>query len=178
MTKFADGTQAPVYIDANPRLVEPMNAYLRGVDLTGTLVRVALNECTGTLLTGAEGVRTRLGIPGLLERARVAGRRGVMADFVAQLRTAGKYSGSVEELTPYTDDLLSVVPLLTVLISLLLQPSAASRISRGAIDSYALGERRHDFVQKLVAAGRQSTNLPSSTAHPGGTAQPDALGDA
>lgn len=172
------GTQTPVYIDANPRLVEPMNAYLSGVDLTGTLLRVALNERTGTLVTGAEGVRTRLGIPGLLERASVAGRRGVMADFVAQLRAAGRYSGAVEELTPYVDDLLSVVPLLTVLISLLAQPSAASRISRGTIDSYALGERGYDFVRKLVAAGRQSANLPSSAARPGGAAQPDAPGDA
>lgn len=150
------GTQAPVYIDANPRLVEPMNAYLSGVDLTGTLIRVALNEDTGTLVKGVEGIRTRLGIPGLIERASAAGRRGVAADFIAQLRTAGRYSGTVEELTPYADDPRSIVPLLTVMMSLLAEPSAASRISRGTIDSYALGARGYDFVGRLVTASRRN----------------------
>jgi hypothetical protein len=57
---FPADTQGPVYIDANPRLVEPMDAYLSGVDLAGTLVRVAMNEALGTVVMGAEGVRTPL----------------------------------------------------------------------------------------------------------------------
>jgi len=95
---FPADTQGPVYIDANPRLVEPMDAYLSCVDLAGTLVRVAMNEALGTVVMGAEGVRTRLGIPGLIERANASGRCDVLTDFVAQLRGTGRYAGTVEEL--------------------------------------------------------------------------------
>lgn len=151
--------KGPVYIDANPRLVEPMNAYLSGVDLTDALVRVALNEDPGTLAIGAEGVRTRLGIPGLIERATVSGRRGVLADFFDQIRSDGRYTASVEELTPYRDDVLSAVPLLTVMMTLMAKPSAANRISRATIDSYALGVHGYDFVERLVGAGRRGDNV-------------------
>ena len=154
-------TLGPVYIDANPRLVEPMNAFLSGVDLTGTLVRVALNEDPGALVIGAEGVRTRLGIPGLIERANASGRRGVLADFWAQIRSAGRYIGTVEELTPYRVDVLSAVPLLTVMMTLVAEPSAAPRISRDTIDSYALGGRGYDFIRSLVGTGRQRGDVDS-----------------
>jgi hypothetical protein len=149
-------TLEPVYIDANPRLVEPMNAYLSGVDLTGTLVRVALNQTTGALATGTAGVRTRLGIPGLMERAQAAGRRAVLADFLAQIRNSGRYRGTVEELTPYADDPASMVPMLSVLLSLLAAPAAAARISRGTVGSYALGERGYAYVRALAAAGTRA----------------------
>jgi hypothetical protein len=149
--------QGPVYIDANPRLVEPMNAYLSGVDLAGTLVRVALNEAPGTVAVGVEGVRTRLGIPGLIERVNACGRRAMLADFVAQILSTGRYAGTVEELTPCRDDLPSLVPLLTVLATLVVTPSAASRMSRDTIDSYALGECGYDFVRSLVSSRPRTT---------------------
>ncbi len=151
---FPSNRSTPVYIDANPRLVEPVNAYLSGVDLTETLLRVALGENPGTLVIGCEGVRTRLGIPGLLERAATTGRRStVIGDFIAQLRVSGRYAGTVEELTPYTEDVLSMIPLWAVMMQLLAQPSAAPRVSRDTIDSYALGDRGHHFVRELLTRG-------------------------
>ena len=35
---------AASYIDANPRITEPMNAYVNGVDLAGLQVELSLNE--------------------------------------------------------------------------------------------------------------------------------------
>ena len=39
-----EATGTPRFIDANPRLVEPMNAWLSGVDLPGALLRISLGE--------------------------------------------------------------------------------------------------------------------------------------
>ena len=41
---FDQETGRPTYIEANPRLVEPMNATLSGVNLADLTVRVALGE--------------------------------------------------------------------------------------------------------------------------------------
>jgi len=138
---------SPRYIDANPRLVEPVNAQLSGVDLAETLLRVAQGERTGPLALGRPGVRTRLGIPGLIDRASVTGRRtAVFGDFLAQLLKTGRYAGSTEELTP-SDDRAS--PYWGVLFQLLSQPATANAISRQTVESYALGPRGHDFVRSL-----------------------------
>ena len=69
----------PLYIDANPRLVEPVSAYLSGVDLGAALLRVAQGEAAEPLAIGRAGVRTRLGLPGLMERAVATGRRSAVA---------------------------------------------------------------------------------------------------
>jgi hypothetical protein len=68
-----------------------------------------------------------LGITGLIERANASGRHALLADFVVQLRNAGRYIDTVEELTPYRDDALSLVPLLKVRLTLLASPSTAMR---------------------------------------------------
>ena len=39
-----DATRTPHFIDADPRLVEPMNAWLSGVDLPGALLKISLGE--------------------------------------------------------------------------------------------------------------------------------------
>ena len=39
-----EADRTPHFIDANPRLVEPMNAWLSGVDLPGALLRISLGE--------------------------------------------------------------------------------------------------------------------------------------
>ena len=148
---FPSDISGPCYIDANPRLVEPMNAYLGGVDLAGSLLRVALDEDPGPLQTGIAGVRTRLGIPGLIERATHGGRLGVLRDLVAQIRGTGRYVGAAEELTPSGDDWRSIVPWSTVAMSLLAQPSAATRMTRDTIDAYALGDRGYRFAHSLGA---------------------------
>ncbi len=43
----------PNFFDANPRLVEPMNAWLSGVDLPGALLQVSLGEIRRSSPTAA-----------------------------------------------------------------------------------------------------------------------------
>jgi hypothetical protein len=147
-----DGDPAqPCYIDANPRLVEPVNALLGGVDLAGTLLRVARGEETGGLAVGRAGVRTRLGIPGLVERAADTGRRSaVLGDLFAQLGQSGRYAGTTEELTPPDDGPASRVPYWGIVLQLLAQPGTAGAISRRTVEAYALGPRGHAFVDRLA----------------------------
>ena len=47
------GAGAPVYIDCNPRLVEPMNAALAGADLVAVLLAVSLGRTSGHDRRGA-----------------------------------------------------------------------------------------------------------------------------
>ena len=146
-----DGDPArPLYIDANPRLVEPVSAALSGVDLADMLLRVAQGENPGPLAIGRAGIRTRLGISGLLERASVTGRRGaILGDLFAQLGSRGRYAGSTEELTPADDGARSRIPFWGLALQLLAQPSRADAIIRRSVESYALGPRGHDFVARL-----------------------------
>ncbi len=147
-----DGDPAkPCYIDANPRLVEPVNALLSGVDLAETLLRVARGEDAGALVIGRAGVRTRLGIPGLVERAAATGRRrAVLGDLFAQLARRGRYAGTTEELTPADDGPASRVPYWGLALQLLAQPGSAEAISRRTVEAYALGPRGHAFVDQLA----------------------------
>ncbi len=123
------------YIDANPRLVEPMNACFSGVNLPDLLVRLSLGEHLEPL-EGKAGVRTRQSLLGLL----TAADRGRVAVLLEAARTAtgrGAYRGSREGLTPVLRDPLSILPLLLVLVRLLLDPRSAEGMSDRTVDSYA-----------------------------------------
>ena len=100
-----DATGTPHFIDANPRLVEPMNAWLSGVDLPGALLQISLGEAPPVQPEGREGVLTRLGLMGLLDAAR---RRDRRRDFLWEIglliRGSGGYRGAREELMPLQTD--------------------------------------------------------------------------
>ena len=72
----AEGT--PRYIDANPRLAEPGNALAAGLNLPELLVRVSLGESPPLAPASPPGVRTHMGVQGLLRAARDGGRAGVL----------------------------------------------------------------------------------------------------
>jgi predicted ATP-grasp superfamily ATP-dependent carboligase len=132
-------TGAPLFFDANPRLVEPMNAWLSGVDLPGTLLLVSLGETPPAQLEGREGVITRLGLMGLLDAASRRGRRSdVLWELALLASNAGRYRGAIEELVPLATDPLCIVPLAIVLGRLLSSPTSGSRLSRHAVDAYSL----------------------------------------
>jgi biotin carboxylase len=80
----------PRLIDCNPRLVEPMSAYLGGTDLVDLLLRISRGERPAALPEGRAGVRTHLAMLALLgvasrgrRYAARSGRRGL-----APVRTA------------------------------------------------------------------------------------------
>lgn len=125
-----DGT--PRLIDCNPRLVEPMSAYLAGTDLVGLLLLVSWGETPAARPDSRSGVQTHLAMQALLG---IASRGGTRADLLRECwrlaRGREPYAGSHEEMTPVTTDWLSVVPLGLTAGLLLARPSAATRVARG-----------------------------------------------
>ena len=129
----------PQFIDANPRLVEPMNAWLSGVDLAGALLEVSLGRAPAAQADGREGVVTRLGLMGLMEAARRRGRRtDILTSMFAMAAGAGRFRGSVEELVPLSHDPLCAIPLGMVLAELLASPAKAWIIPGRTIEAYSL----------------------------------------
>ena len=134
-----DATKTPHFIDANPRLVEPMNAYLSGVDLPGALLRISLGEAPPVQPSGRAGVVTRLGLMGLLDAARQRNRRRDILREIALLAfSSGRYRGSREELVPLLTDPWCAIPLGVVIARLLRRPEAAARFSETTVAAYSL----------------------------------------
>jgi predicted ATP-grasp superfamily ATP-dependent carboligase len=134
-----EATATPHFIDANPRLVEPMNAWISGVDLPGALLQVSLGETAPVQPDGRAGVLTRLGLMGLLDAARRRNRRRDVLREIGLLAAASeRYRGSREELVPVLTDPWCAVPLAIVIARLLLQPAAAARFSETTVSAYSL----------------------------------------
>jgi hypothetical protein len=148
-----DGTQNPFFIDANPRLVEPMNALLSGVDLAGALLEVSLGRSPPRQAEGKACVLTRLGMMGLMDAANGRGLRSdVVREIILLASGGGRYRGAVEELTPVKIDLRSAIPLCAVAIRLLLSPSASARMMGKTIRSYSLTSETIRRLQEWNAA--------------------------
>jgi predicted ATP-grasp superfamily ATP-dependent carboligase len=126
----------PAYIDANPRLVEPMNAFFSGVNLPDLLVRLSAGERLEPV-EGTEGARTRQTLLGLLAAA-AAGRGAVLRELGRAILGGGVYKGSREGLTPVWHDPLSAVPVAVTLALLLVNPGNSAKLSDEAVRRYAI----------------------------------------
>ena len=128
---WRDDDAAPLLIDCNPRLVEPMSAYLAGVDLVGLLLRISQGETPAAVPESRESVRTHLALQALLGCASRDGtRRDVIRECWRLLTGSGPYADSTEELTPLRLDWISAVPLAATAISLLIAPKLANTLAR------------------------------------------------
>jgi glutathione synthase/RimK-type ligase-like ATP-grasp enzyme len=135
-----DDDATPYLIDCNPRLVEPMNAWLAGLDLVGLLLRVSLGETPAAAGESRAGVRTHLAMQALLGCAQRGGsRRDILCECWHLLAGSGRYQDSTEELTPVRLDWISAVPLLMVAIALLAAPKRAVALLRGGWGAHLLG---------------------------------------
>jgi hypothetical protein len=131
--------EGPVYIDVNPRLVEPANAQRAGVDLVGALVGLALGRPVARQRAGAPGVRTHQLLIALLGAAqRGEGRRGLARELLRAARHVAPYDGSTEELTPARHDWPGALPVVAVAGVLLADPGSHSWFSGGAVANYSL----------------------------------------
>ncbi|MGM4902956.1 ATP-grasp domain-containing protein [Tardiphaga sp. 866_E4_N2_1] len=125
-----DGT-GPYYIDCNPRLVEPLAAYLAGVDLVDLLLRVSLGETPDVAPTTREGVVTHQAMQVLLGSAQRGSTRRDLARICRDICCRrGDYAGSTEELTPVRIDWLSVVPLMMTALLLLVSPGLSHVLAK------------------------------------------------
>ena len=123
----------------NPRLVEPMNAYLAGVDLVEAMLSLALRRTVTQQPAGRSGVRSHQLLLAVLGAAQQqASRYAVMKELFRGLRKTGPYTDSVEELTPTQGDLISVVPVLAAVLATLAWPESWKLFHGGAVGSYAL----------------------------------------
>jgi hypothetical protein len=129
--------RGPSYIDVNPRLVEPGNAWRAGLDLVDLLLRVSTGEAPAPGPPPAAGVCTHQLLLAVLAAAG-HGRAAVARELVAAARQAGPYRGSREELTPLRGDLRSGVPVAVAAAATLLRPRLWRRLAGGAVQSYAL----------------------------------------
>jgi predicted ATP-grasp superfamily ATP-dependent carboligase len=133
-----DGSGA-LLIDCNPRLVEPMSAYLAGVDLVGLLLQVSLGETPAAAPDSREGVRTHLAMQALLGCASRGGtRRDMIGECWRLLIRSGPYADSAEELTPVRLDWISAVPLAMIAVVLLAAPKLGVKLARGGWGSHLL----------------------------------------
>jgi biotin carboxylase len=129
----------PLLIDCNPRLVEPMSAYLAGTDLVSLLLAVSRGETPTPLPASHEGVRTHLAIQALLGvAARERSRRALLCECWHLWRGQGPYTNSREEMTRVNADWMSAVPLTMTATLLLARPKAAMMLARGGFGAHLL----------------------------------------
>ena len=133
-----DGPEGPVFIDINPRLVEPANALASDVDLTGALVQVALTGTSRPQPDGTPGVRTHQLLLAVLGTAQRGRRRDVARELADAALRRGSYRDSREELTPVRGDLLAPVPVAVTALATLAWPPAWRRFVGGSAGAYAL----------------------------------------
>jgi predicted ATP-grasp superfamily ATP-dependent carboligase len=125
------GEASPFYIDCNPRLVEPMAAYLAGVDLVGLLLRVSLGEVPDVVPESRADVVTHQAMQVLLGAAQRGGRRRNLLRLCRDMLShSGAFAGSTEELTPVRLDWISGIPLAVTTVALLLSPGFADVLVR------------------------------------------------
>ena len=135
-----DEDATPYLIDCNPRLVEPMSAWLAGLDLVGLLLRVSLGETPASAGESRAGVRTHLAMQALLGCAQRGGsRRDILCACWRLMAGSGPYEDSTEELTPVRLDWISAVPLSMIAIALLATPNRAVALARGGWGAHLLG---------------------------------------
>jgi predicted ATP-grasp superfamily ATP-dependent carboligase len=121
----------PLLIDCNPRLVEPMSAYLAGVDLVGLLLAVSQGETPDATRRSRDGVRTHLAMQVLLGCALRGGcRKDIARECWLLAARTGAYADSTEELTPLRLDWISMVPLAMMALALLLQPRWGATLAK------------------------------------------------
>jgi predicted ATP-grasp superfamily ATP-dependent carboligase len=140
----------PVYIDCNPRLVEPMNAALSGVDLVGLLLTVSLGQRPAPIPDGCAGTRTHLALQALLGCALRGGtRRDIVREMYDLATRRGRYADSVEELTPVRRDWPSGVPLAVTALCLMASPGFAGRLQSHGWGAHLLD---HSTIEKIDRA--------------------------
>jgi predicted ATP-grasp superfamily ATP-dependent carboligase len=134
-----DDDATPRFIDCNPRLVEPMSAYLAGVDLVALLLEISRGEMPAVMGEGLVGVRTHLAMQVLLGCASRGGtRRDLLREGWRVLTGGGPYAESAEELTPVRLDWLSALPLAMIAMLLLVAPNRAKILVRNGWGSHLL----------------------------------------
>jgi predicted ATP-grasp superfamily ATP-dependent carboligase len=129
----------PQLVDCNPRLVEPMSAYLAGTDLVDLLLRISRDGTPVALPESRAGARTHLAMQALLGCAARGGtRRDLVRESFRLWNGREPYDASYEELTPMQADWISAVPAGLTMLVLLASPHAAVSLALGGFGAHLL----------------------------------------
>jgi hypothetical protein len=130
----------PIYIDVNPRLVEPAAAEHAGADLIAALL--ACDSASSPPRSGRAGTRTHQVLLALLGAAEHGGsRRAVLTELLHAAARRGCYRASAEELTPIRGDPLTLIPLAAISAALLVNPRLWRLFAGDAVAHYSLTGR-------------------------------------
>lgn len=156
---FQEDRGIPLFIDANPRLVEPMNAVFCGVNLAEILVQVSTCQTTAAAEPVAYEIRTHMLLMALLSAADVRkSRLDIIVEFMRAITRRGIFADSREELLPIQTDFKCLFPLLYVLARLFWNPGAAAALSTGSIASYSLSP----LAARQIADMTYAPHIPHS----------------
>lgn len=149
-------TEGPMFIDINPRLVEPVNAWRSGVDLVGAMLEVSLGRKPSPQPPGTPGIRTHQTLLAILGAAQSGrGRKGIACELFAAARNQGDYKDSTEEMTPWRNDRRAAIPLVIAAAATLLRPASWRWFVSGSVSAYALTPEAWAEIQANHAPSRQ-----------------------
>jgi predicted ATP-grasp superfamily ATP-dependent carboligase len=135
-----ESTGQPAYIDANPRITEPMNALVNGINLADLQVQLSLGRSIAPLPPARTALKSHAALQGILGAAgRRASRLDVLKECAQIAFKKGVYRGSQEGLTPLHRDFPSILPLIVVLAALLADPTSQRPLALKTISNYSLG---------------------------------------
>jgi hypothetical protein len=144
---FDEEKGIPFYIDASPRLVEPMNAVINNINIPEYLVRLSADKDL-PCVTKTEKKKTHMLMMSLMYKAEnKASRLDILKEIFFSVFKMKDYRYSTEELLNFRYDKLSLIPLLFVLIQILVNPKKSDRISRGTVENYSL---THETINKII----------------------------
>lgn len=133
-------TGQPSYIDANPRITEPMNAVINGINLADMQVQLSLGRKipvhapVQTAYKSHSLLQTMLGAAGCRHS-----RLDILKEIVQVLFKNGNYQNSQEGMNPVSRDFPSVFPLLFIFGNLMIDPSNERALALKTIANYSLG---------------------------------------
>lgn len=124
------------YIECNPRMVEPANAYKAGVNFPKMMIELSNGSCSQPdICIGKAGVKTHSLLALIIGTAeRTKSRRKI-------LQTTGQWlfkSDSEEILTPVWKDFLSFIPLAIITIRLLINPGSVTKLVNNTVKHYSV----------------------------------------
>jgi biotin carboxylase len=156
-----DPDSGPRFIDLNPRLIEPVNAYLSGVDLVGALLEIARTGTAAPQDIGRPGVQTHQLLLAILGAAQHSGKRRRIAQqlFAALARRDG-YRAGAEELTPPRHDPLAAVPIAIAAVTTLARPAAWRHFTSGSVGAYSLTPAAWSQITQSSGPARQPRRVP------------------
>ena len=146
---FISHNHQPYYIECNPRMVEPANAYKAGVNFPKILIDLAQGkESKSGISLGKPGVKTHSLLALVIGTAeRTQSRRKIWQTIREWLFK----SDSAEVLTPIRKDLPSVIPLVVIAIRLLLNPKSVKKLVAHTVDHYSVDSTTIKAVEQQAS---------------------------